>query len=401
MKHIRTSKGNKMKIGLITFHFAHNNGALLQCFGLYKYLESCGHTVEIIDYRPPYHEQLFVKNPNPFVLASRAYKEYSDRGFIYRAFRYIKRVIGVIAHYNDEENKKKGKQLTLWQQFVSKHFVLTRKYINIAELKSDPPVDDIYISGSDQLWNPFLTNYKPDEAYYLQFGDDRIRKITYAISACMLDVDKYSEEIKRYCEVLDGISLREEEKRAEIEKNVGKAVEICPDPTFLIDVDDYCQIYNSVNIQDTDYMLVYLMQDKEGDHNNIDLVQKLAGKLNVKCIDISMFRRKWNIEVEEHQGVFVDEYLAYIKNAKYVVTNSFHCTVFSANFHKRFITLPILGKSSRTKELLELLGLQSRMVNNNNTALEVLCEQINYGDVDIRRKELQKKGRDYLEMYLS
>ena len=139
MKYIRTSKGNKMKIGLITFHFAHNNGALLQCFGLYKYLESCGHTVEIIDYRPPYHEQLFVKNPNPFVLASRAYKEYSDRGFIYRAFRYIKRVIGVIAHYNDEENKKKGKQLTLWQQFVSKHFVLTLGHYQMSLLTWKSP----------------------------------------------------------------------------------------------------------------------------------------------------------------------------------------------------------------------------------------------------------------------
>lgn len=388
-----------MRICLITFHFAHNNGALLQCYGLYKYLVSQGHHVEVIDYQPPYHEQLFVKNPNPFVLARRAYMEQKGKKLVVRLYRYARRFAGVLLHYNNEDNMHKQLQMEAWEQFSKRSFVFTRRYRSIKELRKDPPKADVYISGSDQLWNPFLTDFDLDPAYFLDFGPANVKRITYAISACQLDVFAYKDKLQKYCKNLQSLSLRENEKKADIEKITGQKVTICPDPTFLIDTEMYGLLEEELNGETENYVLVYLMGDSVSESRNKKLVLELVSELGVKGIDISMQHRDWNSSIESHNGVSLGEYLKYIKNAKYVITNSFHCTAFSINYHRQFVTIPISGKSSRTEELLRSMFLTHRLINSDDEVINIMLDKIDYHAVDKQRKEIQYIGREYLNSF--
>lgn len=387
-----------MKIGIITFHFSHNNGALLQCFALSEYLKSQGHDVYIIDYRPPYHAQMFVPNPNPFIMAHRAYMENEGKSLFYRAFRYIKRVFGVISHYNDHNSKVRKKQQTALEEYAGRFFQMTHTYKSIKELKKDPPECDVYISGSDQLWNPYLTDFKLDPAYFLDFGDRKIERITYAISPCLLDVKRYEKQLKEYLEKLDYISIRETEKQQELSELTDKPIEVCPDPTFLIDKEDYDSIKS--DIKEKDYLLLYLMHDGKLEKNR-KIIEHAVKNLGLPVIDISMEKRDWNFDFEYYGNVNTKEFLQYIRNARFVVTSSFHCTVFSTTFHKQFITIGLSGKSSRTKELLSALKLDDRFVQDEKMLDDSQTKKIEYSVVDERRKIIQNQGRSFLQEALS
>jgi len=389
-----------LTIGIITFHFSHNNGALLQCFALVKYLESCGHTVYVIDYRPAYHNQLFVENPNPFVLAKRAFKEYKNKGVIYQTYRMIRRFIGVIIRYNDAESKKRRIRMQNWETFAKNNFNLTKRYNSIGALRKDPPSCDIYISGSDQLWNPNLTGYKLDKSYFLDFGSDNVKRITYAISPCMLDIDRNQEQLSRLGKKLDAISLRESEKLDSLSKVFSKEIFICPDPTLLIGVDCYEAIVNKSTVNEYNYILVYLMEDEVRWNINRNMIIDMAKRLNLRIIDISMHERAWDGNVTCHNGVSIEDFLSYIKHADFIITNSFHCTVFSILYRKRFITLPIGEKTSRTKNLLEKLDLSERFVCDCNDDIFKNLAEINYESVDQHLLVLQESGYLYLHKYL-
>ncbi len=179
--------------------------------GIKRKLEELGHDVQVIDYRPDYLMQRYALCPNPFKCAARAYKEYQNYSLGYRSYRMFRRFYGTVISYGKIDERIKLNNG--FQPFMEKHQNLTQRYTTLQELKKNPPACDAYITGSDQLWNPYVTNSSLDAAYFLDFGDEKICRIAYAISPCQLDTVQYSQELKLLTNRLNAISLREVNKQ--------------------------------------------------------------------------------------------------------------------------------------------------------------------------------------------
>lgn len=380
-----------MKIGIVTFQLAWNCGAVLQCYALQSYLENQGHEVIVINYRPKYKKYRYKKYCNPFKCAVKEYKK--GESLPLNIKRTAKKFVRSILNYRSDSEHIR--QYDGFNAFCSKYLHLSRVYESIEELQKDPPDCDVYISGSDQLWNPKLTNDKLDRAYFLDFGGQNVKKITYAISACELNIDKYGKELKGLFAGLSGISLREKVTKDVFEKLYSGKIGICPDPTFLPEKNTYDVFRPKNPLPIQDYILVYLLSDATDDVSAVKKVRSLKECLNKPVLVISGSRH-WDFEVTQIRGVIPEEFVYYIRNANCVVCNSFHATVFSILFEKKFVTMSFKNRNSRMQELLVNLGLEDRMLEKSGDIYAVMNSKIDYNLVNHKIEVLKNNGKQYL-----
>ena len=387
-----------MKIGLINFHYAYNYGAVLQCTALKRKLEDMGNEVCVIDYRPAYQQQYYVSHPNPFSSALWAYRKFKRQSMRCTLYHMVGRFVRVALSYGEANKRRKLRER--FEPFTEKHLNLTRRYKAYNELKENAPLCDAYVCGSDQLWNPSVT-WGLDPAYFLNFGPENIKRIAYAISPCSpLDVGEYSEELRKYTKVLNNISLRESEKQNELESLLGRSIDVCQDPTLFLRENEYTD-YESAIPEDTgSYILVYAFSDDKYNDSLYRTARIVSERLGLEVIDISLDTFVWPFEVKRKYGVSPGEFLSYIKNAAFIVTNSFHGTVFSIVYHKTFLTIPKNGTSSRMSELLSSLGMSDRLVLIDNIENALFNDNIDYEDVDVKLEKLCGHGQTYLESSL-
>lgn len=376
-----------MKIGIITFQLAWNCGAVLQCYALQEYLKSLGHEVAVINYRPLYKKYRYTKYGNPFVNAS---KEFRTNG----AKRAAKRFVRTILDYR--QGSEHLRQWTGFTSFCGQYLNLTREYLSVDELRADPPVCDLYISGSDQLWNPKLTNGQLDRAYFLDFGDYSTRRITYAISACELNLDRYGSELQSLCNGIDALSLREPDGKDKLEQLLGKSIGICPDPTFLVNPSMFRNVIMDRKKNDQEYIIVYALADNaSGEDGLISQVWKLREYYHKEVLVISGPHR-WPFAVKQIRGICPEEFLDYIAHAFCVVNNSFHATVFSILFQKQFVTMGFQNRNTRMQALLKNLGLQNRFCDAKQDVVTVMEQKIEYKLLEDKIKHLQSEGTAFL-----
>lgn len=384
-----------MKIGIITYQLAWNCGAVIQCYAMQEYLESLGHEAVVIDYRPKKKKYRYVKYCNPFVAAGN---ELKNAGTVkIRIKRSAKRFVRTILNYRSDSEHIR--QYNGFSSFCRNRLHLTKEYTDLEQMRKDPPKCDVYLSGSDQLWNPRLSGWTLDPAYFLQFGTEDTERITYAVSACELDAEKYSKELKEYCANLDHISLREHEGVEAIEKVIGRHIEVCPDPTFLPELGIYEPLVPDKLLDLSDYIAVYLLMDATDDYSAIEKVRKLKEALGKPVLVLSG-PRHWPFEVTQIQGILPEEFVYYIKNASCVVCNSFHATVFSVLYEKQFVTLSFKGRNARMNELLTQLDLNERTLKPTDDMVEKMREPIDYTKVNQKRTEMRSRGTEYLKKCL-
>ncbi|MBQ8248241.1 MAG: polysaccharide pyruvyl transferase family protein [Lachnospiraceae bacterium] len=373
-----------MKIGLITFHFAHNQGAVLQCYALQKALEQMGCEVKIINYCPSYHTVRYCSSPNPFIMAVQAYKKSTSRKIHLRLYQAARRFC-----YGVNINIKKINKQTEhnFSCFINKHLNLTKQYKTLRALSANAPDFDIYISGSDQLWNPELLDGSLDPAYFLNFGSSKTRKITYAVSLKESLTEDEKKMMGKLCEGLDAISLRERNSAAD--EVLGGNYTTCIDPTFLLD----CESYNDViseEVEKEPYIFVYGFQTT---NEIVEAVNTISKKLGIRVINGSPNKIRL-VGVEQAKDYGPDMFLSYIKNASFVVTNSFHGTAFSIIFKKQFVTIAHTTRGKRMKDILEKLGLSERLWKDSACDWE---KEIDYTEADKKCACLKKHAYEYLE----
>lgn len=328
-----------MNILTITCHDVYNVGASLQAYALMKYLEECGHNVSIINYKPDYlrkdYSLTIVNNPKYDKLGiKQIYLLAKLPGRIKRLFSKKK--------YNFDRFRKKYLKLT----FI--------KYTSFKELKEQCPEADLYIAGSDQIWNPLFKNGK-DPAFFLQFVPEKEKRISYAASFAVDEMEKDDfERIKYWLESLDKIAVRESSGVKLIEKMGLKAVRTC-DPVFLLDEYQWEKMASSVK-QLPKYILLY---DFDQSHVGEEIAKKIAEERNVQII--SVFKNGIQAYVCSDMGPL--EFLNLIYNAEFVISNSFHATAFSLIFHKAFCVIKRQENiNTRMIDLLREVGLEDRMV---------------------------------------
>lgn len=357
------------KIGIITFHRAVNYGAVLQAFATQEFLKANGFNAEIIDYRDK-----ILENPYKFLKL--------PRGGIKTK---IKKILNDIIYF--KKNRTKGKN---FQKFIESNLNLSKMYANITELKEDYPKYDIYITGSDQVWNTNIVGNLSD-AYTLNFGNNDIKRISYAASIGLSQIDnKYENDYKEKLKRIDSLSVREENAKLILDKLLNREdIQVVLDPTLLLDRKFWINKLDKFDKENEKYIFVYAVADN-------DEYRKIANYLSKETgLKIIHFEKRNNFENilknASTEGPF--EFLNYIKNAEYVVTNSFHATVFSIIFNKKFFCVPYKTTSSRITNLLEKLGINDRIVYTlEEFKNKKYDEEIDYNMVNIKLEQEKEKS---------
>ena len=342
-----------MRIGIITIHNSPNYGACLQSFALYKYLDQQGHDVEIIDLHRPIANEDYI--PSKKYIASRAPQKSNSAKFK----TWVKQILGVkhttASLYSEEA-------LAKFEEFNSV-IKLSRPYKGIDEFYDNPPIYDLYISGSDQLWNP--TQAYCIEPYFLTFvPKGQGKKISFATSIGITDLrENEKENFKKWLESYDSISVREKQAQNLLQELMpNKKIEQVADPTFLLSPDYWKKL--AVTPKTKGYILMFTLKHnptildyclKIGNESGLRVV--VLGQIQPDCIDDSY---------EAVKDAGPKEFLGYIANAEMVITDSFHCTVFSLIMGaKNFYTYiaPTNNRGSRIVDLLETYKLRDHLLN--------------------------------------
>ena len=343
-----------MKIGVTTFHFAKNYGAVLQCYALLSYLKKQGHDAKVIDYRPGYHTIRYTAVTPVIPYLNYDWKRHRKLPFKERIAKVKSDLKGV---RKAAKEKRDVEVLRIFEEFREKNLPSTKRYPSYRQLKKDPPEMDAFITGSDQLWNPDLLDQKLDPAYFLDFGEEKALRIACAVSLGRDLVGTELEDLRRYCRRMDAISIREQSETAV--EAMQRDVHVCIDPSLLLDASDYAAAEAPIP-ETKPYIFV------DGFRANLDAVRAALEQAKkryggCKVINGSPLRIDLGADAETVYDYGPGEFLTYIKNAACVVTNSFHGTSFSVIYQKDFITIPHDTRPKRMVELLRKLDLSYRL----------------------------------------
>lgn len=345
-----------MKIKTITCHHVYNYGASLQAYALQHYLESLGHEVEIIDFNPWFHCDRY----NPFWMPKNA---------IGRAAQIIK-ILPFMRYIWYPYKAYKGGMFKTWGRkaafdaFEKEYYHLTPiKYYSSEQLQKNPPRADVYVAGSDQIWNTFSENGK-EPGYYLDFGKESIKRISYAASLASSTIkEEYKVFIKEKLARFNAISVREK-TGAKLLADLGiDNISVVLDPVFLLDKSEWQQLSLKGNLYGLSHESYVLVYDFLGNDNDlISFVKKYAEKKSLRIVSINDFSERDYADININNAGPL-EFLSLIDNAACVVASSFHATAFSVIFEKEFYTFNLKGhnNSSRMLDFLSSIGLQDRM----------------------------------------
>lgn len=333
-----------MKVGIITFHRAENFGAIMQAFALQSYLISLGHSVDIIDYRCKAIEMQY-DILNPRMLLSRKNIFYSLKEYSSRLISLKKRFV------------KKRKYNTFREQYI--HMSKSVKVVN------DSLGYDIYITGSDQVWNLHITKGF-DKSFFLDFQTRLgVKKISYAASSEKDPkglLSKESARIKASLSSYYAVSVREPFLKETLSQITDKEISICCDPTFLLGKEVYESIMKKPNLER--FVLYYEMTVSQAGEK---IARDIAEKKGIPLVIIQGGYKKRQKEegIINLQDVGPAELLGYISQADTILTTSFHGLSLSLIFNKDFWVLSHSG-NLRQKNILSILGLEGRMLDNEN-----------------------------------
>ncbi len=364
-----------MKILTITCHDVYNVGASLQAFALMKFLKDLGHDVAIIDYKPNYLSK-------HYSLTSIDNSRYDRFGI---------RQLYLLAKLPARIRRLFSKRKYNFDKFKREYLNLTeKKYKSYKELKIDCPDADLYIAGSDQIWNPLFQNGK-DPAFYLQFVPEDKKIVSYAasFSTNFLGKDDYLR-IRPWLEKFYEISVRESSGVNIISQLGLNAIQVC-DPVFLLDRNIWYDMAVTPKIEQ-DYIFVY-----DFDQNLLasEIACEIAKKEKIQII--SVFPMTINCDICNEMGPV--EFLGLIKNARIVLSNSFHATAFCLIFHKRFLVMNRKEKlNNRMQELLEAVNLDKRMITQLSEINKI--REIDWSSVDNMLNKQIIKSKEYINKIL-
>lgn len=354
-----------MKIATLAYQRHENVGAVLQCYALQKTITSYGHKCEVIDYICDPADRIF------------GFKSFKVKGLK----KYITSCIGVISRLPKRP---------AFASFRKNVLVTTKKYDkrNIAELDG---VYDGYIVGSDNVWNSKLTGL--DGAYFFDFVSDGRKKASYAASMGLAAVPENEREtFKKGLDDFSFISLRERAAAEDISNLLGRdAVDTC-DPTVFLSRNEWDKLAIEPKNKEP-YVLVYHMSPSA---SFVKFASDFAKAKGLKIVYVPFPYGFCKCSPKPHIGP--RQWLGYIKNASYVVTDSFHGCVFSS-IYERNLVIKVSQLGERIKNLTEKLGIEDRMVDSVEQAVDL--PEMSYENVRERLSDYRERGISTLETILN
>lgn len=361
------------KVGIITMHKVLNYGSALQAYALQRVIEKMGHDVEIIDYIYPneYHKQFFRK---PSILR-----------------RLISLTIEILRGFPRKRRTK------AFEEFYKDNLKLSRTYNSKEELSNDPPKYDVYMTGSDQVWNPKYIH--ADTSFMLSFTDSP-NKVAFSASIAKGEIPEqykelYATELRKY----KHISMREMRGAELVGNLIGCNPEVVLDPTLLLTGDEWREFAKKTHIAiKQPYILVYVLGYSFNVYPYIyNLIRHIQEQLGMKLIILSMSKqyaqKLSNKKIIDDANVY--DFVKLFAEASMVITDSFHGTAFSLNLNVPFCSVVnnIENADSRILDLLTSVEEQSRIIRKETPITDVQISTKatnNYKIEEEREKSINK-----------
>jgi hypothetical protein len=330
-----------MKIALITIHYVSNYGAVLQAFATKQILSQYGE-VETINYF----------NPNlPYQLDLIRFKS---------SIQGIKMLIHDILRL-----RYRTKLVKKFQKFLESNLNLS-KLVTQQDIQKGAINDfDVYVCGSDQIWSPHIVSKdgELDPIYFLNFANNKARKISYASSmgGHRFIGSKNEKKVKELLKGFTTISVRESSAQKDLSQLLKREVFHVLDPTLLLSMEEWLKalkIDKNYRSQKEDYILVYRVPK---DPLLIKVVKFFVKQLGLKVVLIEQALKPFVTADFHIRDAGPLEFIELFANASFIITNSFHGTCFSINFKKPFVA--VSGGGGRIESLLNLFGLKDRLIN--------------------------------------
>lgn len=359
---------DKGKIGILTWHHYDNFGSALQAYALQTFLVNCGYTVEIINYRKvPKIEEIKI---------------------------IIKYVLGkLFSLLRTNVNKSYG-----FEVFRTDYLFETKVFTEKSIIGQYCNRYQCVICGSDQIWAPNVF----DPIYMLDFVPDEIPKISYAASIGLNEIPcDLVETYKRLLTRFRAISVREKTGSALLEQACGIKSEVVLDPTLLINVECWKKIERKIKRNDK-YIFCYFLNKN---HKYKVAVQSYAKRTSTEVIGCSSNPedKDWMTVLGANAGP--REFLWLIHHADTVFTDSYHGTIFSLLYHKKFITFERfestdrICQNSRIYQLADFFEISQRIIRITKDT-EILIDNYDYSIFEQRLKGLREKSKNYLQKAL-
>lgn len=370
-----------MKVSVITLHTVSNYGSALQTYATQKIIEDMGHTVEFVDYCRP---QTLPKNNVERILNGRIMTKLK---FIWGVNDFTYQFTKSLLTYYLERKKN------IINKFIEKNIHLTKtKYFSLEELKKNPPCADIYVTGSDQVWNS-IWNSGIDKAFFLDYAKPGKLRIAFAASIGRTSFDnEEAAETKQLLEKYDYISMREK-SGVELLSDIGIESQLILDPTLMLDKYSWKAFAKDIKEKEK-YLLVYQLNlNTQMD----EYAEKLAKKKKWKIIRISYGTSEKQKSGKCIVKPTVERFLGCFVNAACVLTDSFHAIAFSLNLGVDFISVLPPQFSVRITDILRLTKTEFRILNDYSD-YDIADRKIDKAAVDKILEKERERGYSFLKM---
>lgn len=346
-------KKQKRKCGIITFHSAHNYGSVLQSYAMVMTMKKLGLDAELIDFRHQHTTDMY---------EWRFWTPYKNWKWNFKDF-ILRGILGI--------GKRREE---VFRDFIDHKLPKSERVKDRSDVDSDKY--DVLVCGSDQIWN-YVSTGENDPIYFLDFGNTAC-KFSYAASAGSSKFpDKDYERYKQYLRGLKNIGVREQFLKEYLDKDFGLKAEVNPDPTLLLNIDEWMKIESPYQGLPQKYLLVYTLVKADA---TLEFARKVADRLNLPVVQICNKRvikgkNKNNVDYNL-MDASPQQFLWLFHHAEFIVTNTFHGNMFSVIFRKDFVHYDVNGNDPRITTLHKTIGLgKQRMIKQPEELVE---RKINY-----------------------
>ena len=381
-----------MQIGVLTLWQSKDNyGQMLQCYALQQYLREKGHEPYLISYR-------FIKEERQYTpLWKMLLKVY----VIYPLVSLLGMCVEKRQLADEEFEKYCHEKKRSFDDFLKKYINLSKTYNDLDDLQKNPPVADCYVVGSDQVWAQLLS--KPENsAFFLDFGDEKTKRIAYAASFSMNEYpenlrSKLTENLSRF----NAISVRETQG-IDICNSVGTKATKVVDPTLLLGTKAFENI-SAKRLNPDKYAFVYQLNIASPDEICWTDAQAYCNENHLDVIATASSGYFEGLEIlKDAKYVYpsIPEWLSLIRYSEIVITTSFHGVVFSILFLKNFVYIPLKGAHSggnaRVLNLLSDLQIEEKCISDGRTFNDVASFEIDYSKCNRFLKEKVAESSSFL-----
>ncbi len=382
------------KILILTQPLHTNYGGLLQAYALQKVLKDMGHDV-VTDKRLRLFNKPSLTNRILRILA---------KGVLGGIFR-IKRFLPVFQKHLTQQDYDIISKHT--ERFIKNNISTTlfSDYSGNILNMDDVNKYDAFVVGSDQVWRKAYSNIS---TYFLSFlTDNKAKKISYAASFGKDDIAEYSSKdiavCKEFAPKFNAISVREDSGVYICQEHFNVKAEQHLDPTLLLDKNDYIDLIEPEDKEPKENVLMCYVLDKSG--NKQIIIDKVATELRLNVLEVmpeGKFNQSRKPDIQRYIFPSISKWIAGFRDAKFVITDSFHGTAFSIIFNKPFIAIVNEARgASRFQSLLKIFDLENRLIyKKEDLTVDLINHQINFEKVNEMREKKKLISLHYLRTYL-